>query len=306
MKTQPPVSVIVPVYAVEAYIAQCAESLMVQTYPAIEFIFVNDGTPDRSMEVLDAVLKRYPQRTVKIVNEENAGLPHARAAGLKVATGEYILHVDSDDWVEPDEVERLVARAEETGADLVYHDFWKEHTRYRKHDRERHYTTAQKELYMHRLYTYRAYGYLWNKFARKSLYQNVFFPKYNMHEDIVVATQLLFRAQHLEQLSVPLVHYRRNNHRSIMHESMRVRRVESARNMLDLYEHYRGNLAGSPVEPVLDDIILRAAWMGYRYCKDLFTERPYLKEMALRLPWKMGQRINLFQQLILKIYLKFS
>ena len=119
MKTQPPVSVIVPVYAVEAYIAQCAESLMVQTYPAIEFIFVNDGTPDRSMEVLDAVLKRYPQRTVKIVNEENAGLPHARAAGLKVATGEYILHVDSDDWVEPDEVERLVARAEETGADLV-------------------------------------------------------------------------------------------------------------------------------------------------------------------------------------------
>ena len=303
MKNQPLVSVIVPIYGVEAYIAQCAESLMAQTYPAIEYIFVNDGTKDRSMEVLAGVLERFPEKNVQIVNQENKGLPQARAAGVRVAKGEFIAHVDSDDWVEPDLVERVVEKAVSTGADFVYYDFWKVHSGYRKLDREKHYETADKELYMRRLYSYLAYGYVWNKFARKSLYQHLFFPKYNMHEDIVIATQLLYRAQHIEQLSVPLVHYRRNNPASVMHEAKKKRRVQSANNMLDMYEYYRENLAGSPVEPVLNDLILRTAWVAYTLDKNLYTERPYLKEMARRLPLMPGRRVNLIQQLILRLYL---
>lgn len=300
---QPLVSVIVPIYGVEPYIAQCAESLMKQTYPCIQYIFVNDGTKDRSMEVLAEVLARYPERNVKIVNKENAGLPQARATGLQHTEGEYIMHVDSDDWVEEDQVERLVAKAEETGADFVYYDFWKEYGSYRKLDREKHYDTSAKETYMRRLYSYKAYGYLWNKFARKSLYDNVFFPVYNMHEDIVVATQLLFNARHIEQLSVPLVHYRRNNPTSIMSGSRRRRRVQSANNMLDLYEHCLPHLEGSPVEPVLNNVILWAAWVAFSLYKDLFKERPYLKVMARTLPFMTGQRVKLIQQVILKIYL---
>ena len=305
MKNQPTVSLIVPFYCVEAYIAQCAESLMAQTYPAIQFIFVNDGTPDRSREALSAVLERYPARNTRIIDQENRGASIARATGVREAEGDYIMYVDADDWVEPDLVEKAVEKALATGADLVYFDFWKEHTKYSKLDRERHYSTADKELFMRRLFDYRAYGYLWNKMAHKSLYQNMFFPKYSMHEDIVMCTQLLFRAQHIEQLSVPLVHYRRNNPSSVMHRSQRSRRVQSANNMLDLYEHFRDSQV-SPVQPVQDDIILRTAWVAFSQCKDLYNQRPYLKDMARRLPLMPGKRVHLFQQLILKVYLAFS
>ena len=306
MEHLPLVSVIVPIYGVEAYIAQCAESLMAQTYPFIQYIFVNDGTKDRSMEELARVLERFPERNTLIINKENAGLPQARATGLAAAEGEYIMHLDSDDFLESDAVERLVNRARETGADLVYYDFWKEYAKYRKPCRERHYGTADNERYMRRLYNYRAYGYVWNKFARKSLYDHLFFPRNNMHEDIVISTQLLFAAKHLEQLSVPLVHYRRTNPSSVMRNSRRKRRVQSANNMLDMYENYRDLPAGSPVEPVLDLLVLRCAWVAFRHGKELFEERPYLGPMARRLPLMPGNRINLLQQLILKVYLAFS
>ena len=123
----PLVSVIVPIYGVEAYIGQCARSVLGQTYSRLECIFVNDGTPDRSMEILSEVVKEYPGRNIVIVNKENDGLPHARWSGLEVSTGEYIMHVDADDWLEPDAAERLVDEALRTQADLVYCDFWKEY-----------------------------------------------------------------------------------------------------------------------------------------------------------------------------------
>ena len=202
----PLVSLIVPIYGVESYIEQCARSDLGQTYPSLECIFVNDGTKDRSMEVLARVLEDYPGKCVKIVNKENAGLPQARKSGLEVASGEYILHVDADDWIEPDTVEKLVAEALRTGADLVYCDFWKEYGNRSKLDHERLYTAETKDRWMKRLYNDGAYGYVWCKFCKRSLYEDIFVPTYNMHEDIVFSTQLIFRAQTIAQLPLPLYH----------------------------------------------------------------------------------------------------
>ena len=266
----PKVSVIVPIYGVEAYIGECARSLMAQTYPDIEFIFVNDGTPDRSMEVLSGILD--PARNVKIINKENAGLPQARLTGILAAEGEYILHLDSDDWIEPDAVERLVAAAQETGADLVYFDFWKEYGNRSKLDHERSYTAADKAVWMKRLYHDSAYGYVWCKFARRSLYQGIFAPKYNMHEDIVFSTQLIWRAGSIAQLPVPLVHYRRTNTGSATRVTRSKRRVQSARNMLDFYAN-----GGPEIEIVGKDILRKAWWRAVRYDRALFREYPFLK-----------------------------
>lgn len=297
------VTVIIPFYGVEKYIAACAESLMRQTWEATQFIFVNDGTRDRSREVLSEVLACYPGRNTRIVDQENTGLPRARAAGMPYAAGKYIMHVDSDDWVEEDAVERLVRFAEEKDADLVFCDFWKEYGSHRKLDRERDYTAADKLTYMRRLYRDGAYGYLWNKFARKSLYEGIFVPQYTMHEDIVVATQLLHRAGTIVHLPVPLIHYRRNNPTASTREATKRRRGQYARNYLDLFEAYRDCLPGSPVEPVLDDLILRAAWVGYSLDRALFDERPYLKEMARKLPLMPFHRVTIAGQLILKAFL---
>ena len=154
---------------------------------------------------------------------------------------------------------------------------------------------------MRRLYRDGAYGYLWNKMARRSLYEGLFFPRYNMHEDIVVATQLLYKAGSVAQLSKPLVHYRRDNPSASTRVGKKQRRGQMARNYLDLYEYYRSN--PEPIAPVVNDLLLRAAWVGYSLDRDLFAERPYLKEAARRLPLMPFHRVLLIQQLILKLFL---
>ena len=97
---KPLVSVIVPVYNVEKYIGECARSLFAQTLEEVEYIFVNDCTPDGSMEVVRKIMEEFPGRAdaVKFVDKpRNQGLPAARKSGLELAEGVYIAHCDSDD-----------------------------------------------------------------------------------------------------------------------------------------------------------------------------------------------------------------
>ena len=297
------ISIIVPIYRVEAYIGRCAESLLSQSYPCIEFIFVDDGSPDASVAVLEEVLQRCPGRDVRILHQENAGQQVARINGLHSATGDYVMFVDSDDWLEPGAVERVAACAGESGADLLYFDFWKEYGSRSKLDRERPYTAADKTLYMKRLYRDRAYGYLWNKVARRSLFEGLFFPKHPMHEDVVTVTQLLWKAQTLVQLPEALLHYRRDNPSASTKVPKKIRRGQMARNYLDFYEFYR-DTPDSPVQPVRDDLLLRAAWVGCSLDRELFAERPYLKKAARHLPLMPFHRVLLVQQLWLKCWLR--
>ncbi len=116
------VSIIVPIYNVEKYIERCAVSLFEQDFEDIEYIFVNDCTPDNSIQILEEVIEKYPNRksNVKIIHyKANKGLGSARKTGLEQATGEYVLHIDSDDWVELDMVLCLYNKAIETDADIV-------------------------------------------------------------------------------------------------------------------------------------------------------------------------------------------
>ena len=116
------VSILVPVYGVEKYIEQCAVSLMEQTYENIEYIFVNDCTKDNSINILREVINRYPQRKsqVQIINhEKNRGLAAARNTALDASSGEYLWHVDSDDWIALDAVEKLVNIAIAKKSDII-------------------------------------------------------------------------------------------------------------------------------------------------------------------------------------------
>lgn len=116
------VSILVPVYGVEQFIEPCAVSLFKQTYRDIEYIFVDDCTPDRSIEILKRVLQEYPRRqqqTRIIRHDHNCGLGAARLTATRAATGEALMHVDSDDYVATNAVELLVKQMEQTGADIV-------------------------------------------------------------------------------------------------------------------------------------------------------------------------------------------
>lgn len=108
------VSVIVPIYKTEKFIERCARSLFEQTLEEMEYIFINDGTPDLSMQILQATLANYPQRIsqVVIINQpHNMGAAKAREDGIKIARGNYIIHCDSDDWVDKDMYRTMYEKA---------------------------------------------------------------------------------------------------------------------------------------------------------------------------------------------------
>ena len=116
------ISILVPIYGVEKYIERSARCLFGQTYEDIDYIFVDDCTPDGSVEVLKRVLADYPERKehVRIVrHDNNRGLSAARNTAVACCTTDWIMHVDSDDWIEPNTVELLVNKQMETGADIV-------------------------------------------------------------------------------------------------------------------------------------------------------------------------------------------
>lgn len=302
----PLVSVIVPVYGVEQYIGRCAASLFSQTYPNIEFIFVDDGSPDRSVEVLEAEIGRRNEslkERVCIIRKQNTGLPKARQSGMQAAKGEYILHVDSDDYLEENAVELLVGKALDSGADIVVFDFWKEYDHYRKLDSEKDSSIANPELFRKRLYTYASYGYVWNKFYRREICEDLYYPDYSMHEDIVFNTQALFRAKKLVHLKQPLYHYNRTNASSATRVPQAVRRSRSARNMLDFYLHFK-DAENSPLKGVEDEIILRAAWVAFTKDRTIFKDYPFLRDLALSFPLKGGRFVSLPAQILLKSYLK--
>ena len=116
------VSIIVPVYKVEDYIRECLDSILAQTYPYFELILVDDGSPDNCGRICDDYAKG--DNRIKVVHKVNGGLTSARNAGLEVAKGDWIMHVDGDDWIEPDMLEKMYAVAEKSQADIVYCDFY--------------------------------------------------------------------------------------------------------------------------------------------------------------------------------------
>lgn len=308
MMEGPLVSVIVPVYGVEQYIGRCAASLFQQTYQNIEFIFVDDGSPDRSVDVLQSELDKCDddlRSRVRIIRKENEGLPKARQSGMEASRGDYILHVDSDDYLEKEAVEALVDKALESDADIVVFDFWKEYRRYSKIDSEKDSSIADSALFRKRLYTYASYGYVWNKFYLRPVCENLYYPDYSMHEDIVFNTQALYRAKKLVHLKRPLYHYNRTNLSSATRVPQALRRSRSARNMLDFYLHFKDS-ADSPLTGVEDEIILRAAWVAFTKDRTIFKDYPFLRSLAQSFPLKGGRFVSLPEQLLLKLYLKLS
>lgn len=111
------ISIIVPVYNIEQYLPRCIESLINQTYHNIEIILVDDGSLDKSGEICDEYAKR--DKRIIVIHKENGGLSDARNRGLDIAKGDYIMFIDSDDWIEEDSCETLNRLAFEYNADIV-------------------------------------------------------------------------------------------------------------------------------------------------------------------------------------------
>jgi len=202
------ISVIVPIYKVEKYIERCVQSLFEQTFEKVEYIFVNDDTPDRSLEYLYKCMDCYPSRNIKIISHKyNQGLPAARNTGLSVATGKYVFHCDSDDFVEPDMLEKLYQRAEETDADIVWCDWFLSFEKNERYMKQPDYSSASEALKGMLAGTMK-YN-VWNKLVKRSLYteNHIQFPDgHGMGEDMTMI-RLLACAKKVAYVPRAFYHY---------------------------------------------------------------------------------------------------
>lgn len=215
---QPKVSVIIPVYKAEKDIARCCRALFGQTLDSIEYIFVNDCTPDNSVGGIEQVLEEYPQRksAVKILHQlHNSGVSACRQLGLHNAKGEYIIHCDSDDWPELDMYETLYNKAVSESAEVVCCDYMVEYE-------------GQSELvafpneYVERpsFNTAPIEGAVWNKLISHELIDRCgaeFYQGINLGEDFGFVTPCRVMSKKNVVVHKPLYHYNQLNLGSITH-----------------------------------------------------------------------------------------
>ena len=186
------VSVITPIYKTEAFIERCARALFSQTLADVEYVFVDDATPDKSIELLESVLdNEFPERKQDVIiirHSQNKGASISRNEGLAQASGEYVHWCDSDDWMEPDMLEKLYSAAKEKDADIAYCDFYLSFEKNERYMSNPKYDTAEDMLKKGFLGGRMKYN-LWNKLAKRSLYDKigVVFPEgHSMGEDMAM------------------------------------------------------------------------------------------------------------------------
>lgn len=216
--TQYLVSICVPIYGVEKYIERCAISLFEQTYPNIEYIFVNDCTPDSSIEILKSVIEKYPNRKpcVRIItHNKNRGLGAVRNTAVDAAKGEFLMHVDSDDWIDKDCVRRCVDKQIEMDADIVNFDAVKHDKNYKSPlthiETKTSFDLTLLTLSRETLFT------IWGRMIRLSLYKdNMISVKegINMGEDYQVIPKIVYHAKKIGYIHEYLYHYNCQNEAS--------------------------------------------------------------------------------------------
>ncbi len=303
------ISLVAPVYGVEKYIEKFADSVLGQTYPDIQFVFVNDGTKDASIQLLNSVIDMgyaHLRDRITIVNKENAGLPAARKTGMEYVTGDYVWHVDPDDWIETDAVQKIADCIKaQNFPDLIYFDLYKEYPDRTKVKKQKDFKIEEKDAYIRSMYNHHSYGCVWNKCVKRSLYleNKVFFPVYTYAEDIYLTSQLTAYARSIVHLPEQLYHYRKGNPDAITKGKRKRRHAEYAMNFIDLYLKFKDlPKESNPVAVIFDDMLMQAGWYSLRYDLGLFKSYPWLAGQIRKARIKSGTNVWIPAQIITKLY----
>ena len=200
------VSIIVHIYNIEGYISECIDSILAKTYPDFELILVDDGSPDNCGRICDEYAEKDVR--IKVIHKENGGLTSARNAGLSVAKGDWIMHVDRDDWIEPDMIESLIEVAKAAEADLVFGDFIK----YGANAGNKQLPSWSSDK-IDSLSRYIAYSMttIWGSIAKRSLYTEHCLKSLDgvsYCEDFHLIVRLCHYAKKIANVHRPFYHYR--------------------------------------------------------------------------------------------------
>lgn len=208
------VSIIVPIYNVEKYVAKCIDSLIGQTYSNIEIILVNDGSTDGSRGICEKYA--HNDNRIKLINKNNGGLSDARNKGLDIATGEYVFLVDSDDYIDLNTISLLIKKAGEYQADVVVCNYI--HVLEKQGDLFSFETSADTvEVYDTGIDFYRQIcdgknrighcNLAWGKLYKTSLFKKIRYPFGKIHEDEWTTYKVLAEAKRTVYIDDILYYY---------------------------------------------------------------------------------------------------
>lgn len=263
---KPAVSVIILVYKAERYIERCARALFGQTLQDIEYVFVDDGTPDSSFSILDRVLLDFPARRpmVKILhNEVNRGQAYSRRRGVEAATGEYIIHCDSDDWPEPEMYSKLYCKARDENLDMV---ICRMQRIYSDRVEPMPDASAANDLVETLMY-HDLRHYLLNKLISRKMYEEpITWPEKNMCEDSALIVQLSYYCRRWAFMPDILYNY------NYSPDS-----ISSAANTIEKVEQMRANtdIAISFIE---------SKGLGKKYAGAIMHAKCWIRSVAFTLP----------------------
>ena len=273
----PKVSVIVPFYNVEGYIEKCLETLVNQTLEDIEIILVNDGSKDRSIEIVNKFLEAYPEKLVYL-EKENGGLSDARNYAIPYAKGEYIAFLDSDDYVEKDMYQKMYELAKKENSDMVECDFYWEYPDKLKKDVGVIYNGKKEMLENVRVVA-------WNKLIRREILEKteVKFPKGYRYEDVEFTYKLVPFIEKVSFLKKPCVHYIQRE------DSISNSQNERTKEIFDVLDHVIDYYKEKGIYETYQEEI-EYIYVRYAFCSSLLRivkiEDVALQEKLLNLTWE--------------------
>lgn len=203
------VSVIVPVFNNEKVLERCLKSIKNQTFTDIEVIVINDGSSDNSLQIIEKFLIKDTR--FKLRNQENKGVSESRNYGISISKGDYILNVDSDDWIEDDYIEKMYCKAVNNNLDIIISDAIK-HT-YLNDIFIKDLDIADEKIisgkeYLEIFFKENLNGFTWNKLVKRKLYNNISYPTdISLFEDLYVVSKLANKARRIGKINYPFYHY---------------------------------------------------------------------------------------------------
>lgn len=284
------VSIVIPVYKVEYLIERCVRSLFEQSYNDIEYIFVDDKGGDKSIDIVKDLLLEYPSRNnqVKIISHQsNLGSAAARSTGLKASTGDYVIHVDSDDYVDKDYIKKLAEKAIDTGADIVVCDMvFLYRNGKSKLVKSNGSELLSKDEWLSLILSGKEHASLCNKLVRRTIFieNNIDFNKdIMMYDDKSVLYKAIYYSGRIVTVDAALYYYDRTNTGSITNRDHSTSISASTKLMYEISDFFSKSHQSRVVEEGFIYFLIEI-----KGTMILYTDREWLNHKLLsRLPVKL-------------------
>lgn len=235
------VSVIVPVYNVENYVEHCVNSIIGQTYQYLEIILVDDGATDTSGEKCEELARK--DLRIKVIHKKNGGLSDARNYGLDVASGKYILFVDSDDWIDEGMVQYLIELIHRTDSDVAVCGYYEDNI-----DATSIAVDTEENIQIYESNREAVYGLnynganigtvAWNKLYKAEIFDTLRFDVGKLNEDVFIMPKIFYSAERVAVSRKKFYHYIISRPDSIMNKPMTERNLDVIEAFYDNYSFF--------------------------------------------------------------------